>query len=187
MAGRSRPGRRHHQRAGTRFGEGNQVTHRFGRHRRMHRQRVIETRDQRHRREITHRIVADLRIDHRADRQRHRAADIERITVGRRLRRHLGADGRTGATAIIDHDLHAEILAELLRNHARHEVGAAGRRPRHDQSHWFRGIILRGCAGGQYGAAQRDYKRRDFDDRHCSHSGFTPAILTTLATRSYSA
>ena len=114
--------------------------------RRMHRQHIGRQHSQRNRREIAQRIVRQLRVHARIDRQR-RQAHQQRVAVGRRLGDDVVADDGAGAGAVIDHHLLAELLGEFLRDDAADDVGAAARRRRHDQPDRAVRVILRLCAG----------------------------------------
>ena len=56
----------------------------------------------------------------------------ERVAVGRRLGRRLGADHAAGAAAVLDDELLAEGLAELVGPGPGDDVGGAAGRERHD-------------------------------------------------------
>jgi hypothetical protein len=77
----------------------------------------------------------------------------------------LRADHATGAAAVVDHDLLAEALAELGRDHAADHIVAAARRERDDQPDRLGGIILRcrsGCRQCQQGASSAQHQRSSF-------------------------
>ena len=59
----------------------------------------------------------------------------------------LGAYGAGGARAVVDYDLLAKIIRELLAYRARGKVDAAARGEGHYDAHRFRRIVLR--AGGK--------------------------------------
>ena len=113
------------------------------RHRRMHQHDQRAGRDQADRREILARVVADIGIERRIDRERAGAAEHERVAVGRGLRDRARRDRAAGAAAVLDHDLLAERLAHLLGDDARHHVVAAAGRVGHDQRDRPVGIVLR--------------------------------------------
>ena len=56
-----------------------------------------------------------------------------RVAVGLGFRREIEPDGERPARAVVDHDLLAELLAELRAEDARDRIGRAARRLRHDQ------------------------------------------------------
>src|SRR5262249_20176421 len=56
------------------------------------------------------------------------AGEQQRVAVGRDTRDQLGGDVRSGAGAVLDHDLPTEVLAERLCDDAREGVDAAARR-----------------------------------------------------------
>jgi hypothetical protein len=54
------------------------------------------------------------------------------VTVGRRLLDHLSANNRVGADAVLNHNGLGPILAHLLADHARKDIGGSARWERHD-------------------------------------------------------
>ena len=56
-----------------------------------------------------------------------------RVAVGLGFRREIEPDGERPARPVVDHDLLAELLAELRAEDARDRIGGAARRLRHDQ------------------------------------------------------
>ena len=88
--------------------------------------------DQRHQRQILGRIVRQRFVQRRVDRERrHRHHD--RVAVGRRLGDKVGGDDRAGARTVLDDKGFAEPLLEFRGKQPRQDVGAAGRRERHDE------------------------------------------------------
>ena len=61
--------------------------------------------------------------------------DEQRVAVRLGLRGELGADDAVGAAAIVHDDGLPPRLAQLLRDGARDDVGAAAGRKRHDEAH----------------------------------------------------
>ena len=118
------------ERAGLRFCERDQLLHRLRRHRRM------EDEDHRRGGEVNHRReVLQAVID-----------GEHRVAVRRRPRDELGADDAARAGPVLDDELLAERGAELGREDADENVGAAAGREWHDQADRPRRIILRGGA-----------------------------------------
>ena len=113
----------------------------------VHRQARIDRDDVRrgdqhgNRREGFQRIVGQ-RVEPGIDRGRQRH-DQERVAVLRRVGDDLGANHAAGAAAIVDDDLLAEPLAEMLRDDAGDDVVDAAGRKRHDQPHRPVRVILR--------------------------------------------
>ena len=66
----------------------------------------------------------------------------ERVAIGVRARRDLGADGAARAAAIINHHLLAEFFAKPLAYQARHDVRRAARREGNDQAYRLGGIFV---------------------------------------------
>ena len=79
-----------------------------GRDRRRHRG------DQRDRLEVLERIVGELGVEERVHHQRAVDRQQQRVAVGLGLGDGLRADDGVGAGAVVDDDLLAEVLAELL-------------------------------------------------------------------------
>jgi hypothetical protein len=83
------------------------------------------------------------------------------VAVLRRIGDDLSANHATGAAAIVDDDLLAEPLAEMLRDDAGDDVVDAAGRERHDEPHRpVRGILRR--------SRGREHEQRD---RNCRKSG----------------
>ena len=86
------------------------------------------------RRQVLDRVIGHLghgRQDH--DLRLH--APQQRVAVGGRARDAFDRDRAAGAGAVLDHELLAEHVAEALRDDARHAVGVAAGRERHDDLH----------------------------------------------------
>jgi len=79
----------------------------------------------------------------RVDRQLADVGDQQRVAVGRRSRDDLGARDAAGTGPVLDHDLLAECLGHLRADDARHRVGQAARRVRHDHPDRPGGKVLR--------------------------------------------
>jgi hypothetical protein len=108
------------------------------------------------RHEVAHRVVGQ-RLDERAVHDHvEDAADEHRVAVGGRARHVLGAHERARARAVLhDHAL-LEALAELLRQMAREDIGAAAGPDRHDEANGAAGIVLRRCRRGEPGQGKGD-------------------------------
>ena len=84
--------------------------------------------------ELAERIVGQLLVDRRIDQQRV-GADQHRVAVRQRLGDRCGRHDGAGAWAVLhDHRVPAPARREQLRQDARHHVGRAARRERHDQT-----------------------------------------------------
>ena len=99
-------------RARPRFGERHQVFDRTHRQRRVNDEQARRRRDQCDRRKILHRVVRQLAHQVWIDREIARLSDHQRVAVGRRFRRGVGAEHARRARAIVDHDLLAERFGE---------------------------------------------------------------------------
>ncbi len=95
--------------------------------------------DQRDRHEVLHRIVARLGIDGRIDAVRHVGVE-QRVAVGRRPRDDLRAQHAGGARPVVDDQVVAADLLELLRHQPPGEVGAAARRIGHHEADGLRRV-----------------------------------------------
>src|SRR5262245_14282294 len=100
--------------AGLRLRERDQLANGMDRQRRMHANDERAGGDEADRREIPARIVADIVVERRIDRERAGAAEPECVAVGRCLGDLTGGDAAARAAAILDDDLLAERLAHLL-------------------------------------------------------------------------
>ena len=152
--------------AGIGLGIGDQFGDGFGRKRRIHHQRIRRVADQADRRKILARIVADVLVERRPDRERAGVAEHQRVAVGLAFGDRLGADGAAGAGAVVDHDLFAEQLAHLVGDAAADDRGRAARRKRNHQRDRAGRIVLR---------VRGDATRRDHGasaaERRCKLSG----------------
>jgi hypothetical protein len=101
----------------------------------MHDEHVRQRRDEAHRRELVDRYRAPAVFHQR--RQRGERVDLhdQRIAVGARPRDDLRSDHRVSAGAVVDDHVLSERVAEVLRQRARDDVGAAARRERHDETY----------------------------------------------------
>src|SRR3954468_20694489 len=107
----------------------------------MHHQRVRRGGDPPDRGEVLAWIVADVGIEVWPDRQGAGVAKTDGVTVGIGFRQRAAADGAAGAGAVVDHDLLAERLAELVADRADDDGGAAARREWNDQRDRPLGIL----------------------------------------------
>ena len=126
-------------------------------HLRIDDQQVRRDRHQRDRREIRDRVVRKLRIRAGRDRVGAGRAERQRVAVGRRLGRGVGADRAAGARPVLDDHGLAEPLAQPLRHDAGDDVGRAARREADDELDGLVRIIgLRQCRA----SAIREFRRK---------------------------
>src|SRR5262249_5588398 len=92
--------------------------------------------------EVLDRIELLARLQRHVDGERLRA-EMERIAVGRGLRRGRRADIAAGARAVLDDDVLPPRFGELLRENAPERVDGAAARTRDQQAHRPVGIALR--------------------------------------------
>ena len=126
--------RRRHRRAVLLLaGVGDELGHRARRIRGARNEHLGGVHDERHRCEIAHRVVGQLVVQRRADRDRAGAGHEQRQAVGGRLGHVLGRDAGVRAGLVLDDHRVAELLAELLGHHARDEVDRPARREAEDE------------------------------------------------------
>ena len=160
------PGRRVVQLAGLALRERDQFGDRFRLDVRIDQHDQRAGGDQADRREILARVVADIGVERRIDRERAGAAEAERVAVGRGFRDLARRDRAARPALVLDHDLLAERLAHLLGDDARHHVVAAAGRIRHHQRDRARGIVLRRDTRGH----ERDAESSRNVHRQSAHS-----------------
>ncbi len=149
--------------AGLGLCECDQLLHGLCRQRRIHDHHLRGRRHDADRREIPHRVVAQLggggpdgEIIGR---------DEERVPVGRRFGRGAGADGAACAAQVFDVELLAEMLRHVLRHQARDQIGRAARRVGHDDAHRAGWIVGRSCLGMACASDKQRQQRGDDTDR----------------------
>ena len=106
--------------------------------------------------EVVDRVVGQAREQRRIDHMR-AEREQDRVAVGRRFRHLASADIAGGAGNILDIDLLAELLSELLRHKPREGVGHPTGRKGHDRAHRPRWIGL--CPYSARHARQRGSAR----------------------------
>ncbi len=113
---------------------------------------------------ILERVVGELfveaRIDHEGGR-RHQ----DRVTVGRGVRSIAHANIAASARLVLDIELLAEIIRELLRQQSRHDVTGPGWRKRHDDAHRAVGVGLGASGDGREGDEDSGANQRP-DEAH---------------------
>jgi hypothetical protein len=169
MRNRARPCRSEGQAAGLRLGERDQFVHRGDAERRMRHQQVRQLVEQADRREVLHRIERQVAIQRRPHAMRADGAEKQRVPVGRRLGRGLGANAPAGAGTVIDQHLLAEALADELADAACQHIGRAAGGEGDDQPQRLGGIRLREC-GDREGKGKRE-------DRETDHAGIVNSPL----------
>jgi hypothetical protein len=122
-----------------------------------HQQDVLRRGDQHDRVEVLERIEFRARLQRHVDRERLRA-EMERVAVGRRLRRRGGADVAAGAGAVLDDDVLPPRLGQLLRDDPAERVDGAAGGERDQHANRPLGIALRPCAGARRKQRSRDHR-----------------------------
>src|SRR3954453_1939033 len=98
----------------------------------MHHQRVRRGGDPPDRGEVLARVIANVGIEIRPDRERAGIAETDGVAGGIGLCERAGADSAAGAGAVVDDDLLAERLAELIADRTDDDARSAPRRERKD-------------------------------------------------------
>ncbi len=144
MWGRAIAGRAEIDRAGTLLRIGDQLLHIGDRELRVHHQHDRRDREQRDRREVARRIEGQpLGVERRVDDQRTRRGEQQRVAVRFRLCDRFRADIPARPGAVLDDELLAGALGELLRQKPRHDVDRSPGRKRIDDTHHAIGIGFR--------------------------------------------
>ena len=141
---RSRTGRRERNLARIVLGVFDQVGHRVHRQRRIDHQHQRVARHQRHHRQVLQRIVGELLIERRVDRERAARREQQRVTVRRGLRDGRGRCRGAGARAVLHDEGLAEPLGELLRHQPADDINRSTCGERHYDGDLARRIVLRG-------------------------------------------
>jgi hypothetical protein len=102
----------------------------------MHDENERRPRNQGDRRKTFHRVVCEVRIQRRIDRQR-AGRRQQRIAVRRALGHRFVADIRVRAGPVVDDHLLAHVFGELLRDRARQHVAGTAGRKRHNDADGF--------------------------------------------------
>ncbi|MCY1230109.1 hypothetical protein D9M68_754860 [compost metagenome] len=99
--------------------------------------------------------------------------DAQRVAVRRGLGQEGGADAAAGAAAVVDHHGLAELLAELVGNDARHDIGGAAGGEGHDQRDRLGRVArLGGGAERQAGGEGGRGGGQDAEEVATLHEGF---------------
>src|SRR5229473_5393892 len=125
---------------------------------------AMNTRD---RHDVADEIEIELVVERGVDRV-HRSGHKERISVRGRVHDHLGADIAASSWSVLDDELLAEPLRQLLSYQACHDVSGTTGGKSNDQAYWPHGIGLRPSEvrhGRQRGSAR------------CQMQKFTTGIL----------
>jgi hypothetical protein len=144
------------QRAGFRLRERDQLAERLCRHGRMHDQHVRHGGKNGDRRVVLRRVVRQLRVQRRRDRQIADRRERQRVTVGRGLRALLQADVAAGTGAVLDDERLPEHAGEAITGEARERIRRPPGRERNENAHRMRGVrFLRARHGGWHGERNR--------------------------------
>ena len=165
------------------LGVGDQLLDVFRRHRRMHHQHQRAGADQADRLEILARVVADIAVERRIDRQRPGAAEHQRVAVRRGLGDRARRDRAARAAAVLDHDLLAEHRAHLVGGDTRHDVVAAAGRVGHHQRDRPVGVVAlrRGRRCGRHGPSKSQQGQAPSARRHALRSSIRPGYWLPAA------
>src|SRR5262245_23757306 len=146
----------------------------------MNRQSVGGATDQADRCETGDRIVSELLVKRRADRQGCDVAGEQRVSVRRRVRGYLGSERSGRAAPIVYDDLLAKTVAQRGGHDARDDVRRAARRERHDVAQ----RSIRKLPGGlRHRAGRRERQQYQGNDKaHTLHR--LPPASRTIRNRS---
>ncbi len=145
------------------FGERDEIVDAVHRQRRADDQHERHRSNDRHQRHILGRIVRQLFVERRVDRERrHRHHD--RVAVGRRLRHKVGRDHRAFPGTVLDREGLIELLLKFVAEHACERVGAAAARERHDERHRMGRVLFGVLRVGQFGRHGRAARQRAMCD-----------------------
>jgi hypothetical protein len=115
------------------LGVGDELPHRFERHRGRDREQQVPACCERNRLQVTLDVVRNLRHHVARDGERADRPHADRVAVGVGLGGEVEADRQGAARAVVDHDLLAELFAELRAENARDGIGRAAGSLRDDE------------------------------------------------------
>ena len=125
-----------------------------GRHVGIDDQHVRRVGDQADGNEIAREIGLGVGVEVAGDGLRGHGAQEEVVAVGGQARRDVHAQGAAGAGPVVDHHALRELVAQLLADQPRQDVGGAGGRIRDQHLQGTFRIALRRCAGARGCEAQ---------------------------------
>ena len=164
------------KRAGFGFRQRNQFGHRFHRHRRMQHQHERLRGDQTDGRKILYRIVRhDFFEQLWIDDDGGIGGYQQRVPVGVGAGDDIGADVAVAAGAIVDDEGLFQITSQFGGQRARHQITAAARRKRINNTHRFVRIVLL-CL---HTAGQRNAGCGEYAVCQCFHFLFPPVLIVT--------
>ena len=159
--------------APARFRQRRKLTRRIDLHRGVHDQHGRVEHRHADRREILDRVVREIAVQRRIDRDGAHGGEEQGIAVGLRLRHVLGRDRAAGAWPVVDDDGLSDQAAQPFGQEPRDEIGGAAGGESDHQPDRPVGVILRLCAARrrqkQRGDDQRGQRPAD-DDHGCEHS-----------------
>ncbi len=149
--------RRKGERARFRAGDRNELLDGACRQGRMQREHIRCVADQYHGCEVAQYFVRRFRAQRGVDGQHARRCEQQRITIRRRARDVFRADRARRASPVIDDELRAHAVAELLHQLSRDDVERAARCRRHHHPHGFLRISSRGrpCRQREHGCGEQ--------------------------------
>ncbi len=103
----------------------------------------------------------------RTDAERRHRRDEDGMAIGRGARGRLCGDDGAGARTIFDDDRPFQLILQLLRQHARENVGAAAGRKRTDEGHVPLRIVVDRCLRAR-GVDRSEAETESQTERQCS-------------------
>src|SRR5712691_9007506 len=138
------------------------------------------------RREVLARIVADIAIEARPDRQRAGISQQDGGAVGRAFRHRASSDRAAGAAAVVDDDRLAERLAHLVRDDPPDDGGAAAGRERDNERDRPVRIVLRGRGRRRHAGPGGERRRKQDVTQSAGHGHSCLSSPWTMSLLSYS-
>jgi hypothetical protein len=164
--GRSDTGRAKIQRPRLGLGERDQLADILRLHRRIDDQHDRHRGNHRHRSKGFSGIEWQLLVEGAVDGQRRRRGQQQGVAIGLRARDRLGADIAAGPATVLDQEILAVPLGQLLRDDTGDDVVGAAGRERHDDLDGPGGIILRTCNAGEQNGRTSGQKGASHNPAH---------------------
>ena len=167
------------------FGIGDQLLHAIDRQGRRHHQHHRSARHGRDRGEILVRVIIEMLVQRRRDRERARGGEQERVAVGLRRRRSTHSDRAAAAGTVLDVDVLREARGHVLSDQPAHGVDRSAGREGQDHLDRARRVGLRhGLEGVEADRGDRDCSQKNWFADHVRsaavHSTLMLAVRATV-------